>query len=296
MKIALIIAAILLAVGILIAAVGAISFFSKKPSPLAATTHTIGESFSHLTINTDTADVTLALAEDGVCRVVCRESDALKKHAVKVEEGTLSIELQNMKKWYHYLIPNFAPGSDVTIYLPQSTLDSLSISLSTGDVTVPVGLTFDHAAIKHSTGNVYFDATVQNDLLINGNTGDTTLDNGASVGGCLEITQTTGCANVTLDGESREIKITTDTGDITLKDASAQKIALKASTGDVTLMSVDASDIAVTTSTGDVKGTLRSEKIFTSKTDTGKINVPQTTNGGKCNVETSTGDVHITIE
>ena len=52
----------------------------------------------------------------------------------------------------------------------------------------------------------------------------------------------------------------------------------------------------VNTSTGDVNGTLLSEKIFITDTSTGRVSVPKTTSGGKCEITTSTGDINIGIK
>jgi len=57
----------------------------------------------------------------------------------------------------------------------------------------------------------------------------------------------------------------------------------------------DAGEIYVDTDTGDVSGTLLSDKVFIVKTDTGKIDVPNSISGGRCEIETDTGDVKISI-
>ena len=54
--------------------------------------------------------------------------------------------------------------------------------------------------------------------------------------------------------------------------------------------------IMVKTSTGNVKGTLLSDKIFVTDTSTGRVSVPKTTSGGKCEITTSTGDIEIELE
>ena len=75
-----------------------------------------------------------------------------------------------------------------------------------------------------------------------------------------------------------------------------EKLALKRSTGDVKLESCDAGEIVIKTDTGDVKGSLQSKKIFFAHSDTGRVSVPKTTTGGKCDITTDTGDIKITIE
>jgi hypothetical protein len=52
----------------------------------------------------------------------------------------------------------------------------------------------------------------------------------------------------------------------------------------------------IETSTGSVKGTILTPKIFMIRSDTGKINVPETTTGGICRIRTSTGNISITIK
>jgi DUF4097 and DUF4098 domain-containing protein YvlB len=69
----------------------------------------------------------------------------------------------------------------------------------------------------------------------------------------------------------------------------------EASTGDIRLDACDAKNLQIQTDTGDVTGTLLSSKIFTAKSDTGKIHVPQTTTGGRCEVTTDTGNIKLEI-
>jgi len=57
----------------------------------------------------------------------------------------------------------------------------------------------------------------------------------------------------------------------------------------------DAGEIVIETDTGDVEGTLLSDKIFITETDTGRIDVPKTTTGGRCQITTDTGDIKIKI-
>ena len=49
------------------------------------------------------------------------------------------------------------------------------------------------------------------------------------------------------------------------------------------------------TGTGNVTGSLLTEKIFLTETGTGRVEVPQTATGGKCQIRTGTGDIRIKI-
>ena len=58
----------------------------------------------------------------------------------------------------------------------------------------------------------------------------------------------------------------------------------------------DAEELFIKTDTGDVTGTLLSAKEFVYETDTGRVKLPETTTGGKCEIITDTGDIHIEIK
>ena len=95
------------------------------------------------------------------------------------------------------------------------------------------------------------------------------------------------CKNLTSTGS---------TGDISLKNVvSTGKISIERNTGDVTLEASDAIEIFITTETGDVKGSLLTDKVFITKTDTGRIDVPNSITGGRCEITTDTGNIKISI-
>ena len=96
------------------------------------------------------------------------------------------------------------------------------------------------------------------------------------------------CKNLTSGGS---------TGDILLqKVIAADKISIQRSTGDVKLEGSDAAEIYVKTDTGDVTGSLLTDKVFVTDTDTGRVDVPKTTPGGRCEITTDTGDIRITAK
>jgi DUF4097 and DUF4098 domain-containing protein YvlB len=129
--------------------------------------------------------------------------------------------------------------------------------------------------ITVSTGNVsIYDVLCNGDIKIKVSTGKSTLSN-------------IKCQNITSTG---------NTGDIIMKNVIASELlSIKRSTGDVTLDGCDAAEISITTDTGDVQGTLFSDKVFIVQTDTGRVDVPHTVSGGKCEITTSTGDIKFAV-
>ena len=87
------------------------------------------------------------------------------------------------------------------------------------------------------------------------------------------------------------------TGDITLKNVIAtEKFSIETDTGDVRFESSDAAEIFIETDTGDIIGSLLTDKIFITHTDTGRVDVPKTVTGGRCEIITDTGDIVLKIK
>lgn len=111
------------------------------------------------------------------------------------------------------------------------------------------------------------------------------------------ISVRTDTGNIRLtDVNCQYLQVITDTGDVTLKSVITEnKMSIETDTGDVEFTDCDSASIFVETDTGDVTGSLLTEKIFICKSSTGDIRVPESITGGKCKIETDTGDISITI-
>lgn len=274
--------------------------------------HTVDEEFRDILVKTDTADLRFALSEDGVCRVECYES-AKQAHTVAVEEGTLTIRSFDTRRWYEHIGINWETPK-VTVYLPKEEYETLSIRESTGDVVIEKELSFRGMEIQVSTGDVKNYASVTEAMKIKSSTGDVLVENvtadtlsifvttgkvdarSVTCAGELSLTVSTGKAKFT-DVTCGKLLSSGDTGDISLiRVVAAESLAIERSTGDVTLESCDGAEILIKTDTGDVTGSLKSEKIFFASSDTGRINVPKTTSGGRCEVTTDTGHIDLRVE
>ena len=113
--------------------------------------------------------------------------------------------------------------------------------------------------------------------------------------GDVKVNVSTGKADIT-DAGCRNFVSSGKTGDLLMKNViAAEKLSVVRSTGDVKLEGCDAAEIFIETDTGDVTGTILSEKVFIVETDTGRIDVPKSANGGRCEITTDTGNVRISI-
>ena len=273
--------------------------------------HEINEEFNNISIKTDTADIAFVPSNDGMCRVVCYE-DAKKNHSVEVQNGTLTLDGVNNKKWYDYIGINIDPPK-ITVYLPEAEYSSLIIEESTGDIDILRDFKFKSIDVSLSTGDVKCYASAAEAIKIAASTGDICAESISA--SSLDITVSTGkvtVSDMTCDGNitigvstgktyltdivCKNLISTGRTGDISLKNViSTEKISVERSTGDVTFERSDAAELFIKTSTGDVEGDLLTEKIFITKTNTGRANVPNSIVGGRCEITTTTGDIKISI-
>ncbi len=271
-------------------------------------THEIAEDFNGISLDSNTADIILAMSDDEKCRVECYEEEKAK-HSVVVQDDTLVVKVTDRRSWYDYIGISF-DSPRITIYLPKTEYASIFVKDSTGDVEIPKEFKFEDADITLSTGDINFFASVSDFIKIKTSTGDIRIENASA--GKLELSSSTGkitLSDIICEGDV-EIGVSTgktslngiecknviscgSTGDISLKNVIAsEKFSLERSTGDITFENSDADEIFVQTDTGDVTGTLLSEKVFIISTDTGDIDVPESVSGGRCEITTSTGDVY----
>jgi len=295
-KIWLITAAALVAAGVIVfaAAMTAHGWDFNKLSTVKyqSNTYELNEVFGSITIDTDTADITLIKTDEEKCKVVCNESEKVK-YSASVDNGKLIIKETDERKWYEYIGIN-VKSPVITVYLPNTEYDRLTIKNGTGDVKISEDFKLETVNISTSTGDISLKNAEAESIELSVSTGKITLTD-VNCKGNVKLKSSTGktkitslkCENLTSQG---------NTGDISLNNVIATEImSVSRSTGDVKLEKCDAAEISINTNTGDVKGTVLTEKVFETKSSTGDIHVPKTANGGKCEITTSTGDIEIDI-
>ena len=279
---------------------------------LETNTYEITESFQNISMNMNTADVTFLHSDNGQCKVVCYE-DVKEKHSVTVENGTLSVQAVNNRAWYDYLTVAGNGDSKITVYLPQAQYGALTVETDTGDIAIPKDFAFESVNIQGSTSDIDCSATVQNALAVKISTGDITLEEVTA--SSISLTVSTGDIDLNKVAIANDLTIQASTGKTELNHVTSKnythnsgtgdvemenvfisgKMQIKTSTGDVEFDHCDAGEIYIKTSTGDVEGSLLTEKNFQADSNTGKVHIPDTKVGGKCEIVTSTGDIFITL-
>ncbi len=254
--------------------------------------YAINENYKNIQISTDTADIEFIPSGDLKSAIVCYEQKNAK-HSVSVKNDTLFIEYTDTRKWYEH-IGIFFGSPKITVYIPSGQYGALSITANTGNVSIPKDFKFESIDIVLSTGNVANYAAALKDIKIRTSTGNILAENISAE--TLNLSVSTGKVNLS-NITCKNVVSSGDTGNVSLKNVIAtEKFSIKRSTGHINLEKCDAAEIFAETDTGDIIGTLLSEKIFITKTDTGSINVPKTVTGGRCEITTDTGDINIEIQ
>jgi len=274
-------------------------------------THSLEEAIIDVKIVTKTADVIIRPSGDEEISVVCFEQTRAK-HAVSIKDGVLEIRLVDERKWYDYIGINFK-SPRITVSIPRGQYGKISLRTDTGKVVIPAEFGFEEMEITVSTGDVNCEASVSGAMKIKSTTGSIhlqelsadTLALSASTGkitaqkvncaGAASLKISTGDINL-LELRCQSLTASGDTGDILLKDVTVEEaMSVETDTGKVKFDRCDAGEMQIKTDTGSVTGSLLTPKIFFAETDTGRVDVPKTTTGGKCEITTDTGNIHITI-
>ncbi len=313
----LIIAAFLVLIGGMIFTVAMMGVnwdFSSLRGSYETRTVQIEEAFRDISVMTNTADISVLPSEDGTCKAVFQDSKK-EWHSVSVEEGTLFVKANisnDPKDVISYLVGSRTPK--ISLYLPEKEYNMLFIEEHTGDIAISEDFSFEKIDIQVTTGDVSCNASSRGPVSIVTSTGDISVERTSAKEYSLAVS--TGKIRMDSVAAEEDVSIAVSTGRIELNGISAgnflsgggtgkiflenvicrEKISIERSTGDVTLKECDAAELEIKTGTGDVEGTLLSEKVFVVKTNTGKIEVPETVTGGKCKITTTTGDIRITFK
>ena len=272
--------------------------------------YSVDESFRDISVTVSTEKVFFKPAENGKCTIICFEEED-STHVVSVIDRTLTITkpAEDRKLSHHFGVSTLSP--EITVYLPESTYSDLRIETDTGDVDIPADFAFDSITINGDTSDVACLASSNDGIEIALSSGDLSIS--AVKAGEIELKTTTGGISAQSVNCVGDVHIQVDTGLAKLQNVTCRNLTSEGTTGDLTLDHVvadetlsitrdagnveflesDAASIYVRTDTGDVTGTLLTEKMFITETDTGKVDVPKSTTGGRCEISTNTGDIRI---
>ena len=315
-KVVIIVALVMIAVGlgISVCAMVALGFDFRKMNTvdLVTNTYELDEEISAISVKGVECDVRIIPSEDGNCKVVCHESDKVS-NSVNVENGVLSINYNDNRKWYER-IGVFWGSMKIDIYLPEGEYDKFYVKTVSGDINIPEGYVFAKAEIKSISGEVRYLSQVGGDLSVKTTSGDIFIGESEAIN--MSAVSTSGkitMKNVTVQSN---VNIKTVSGDVELSGIECENISadttsgeqeyqdvvmdgnmnIKSISGDVDMHRCDAGSIRIKTTSGDVSGTLLTDKIFTTDTVSGDVDVPRSESGGECEIITTSGDIEVDVK
>jgi len=266
-------------------------FTKLSTTEFTSRTYEITESFRNIVVNSTTADIVLIPSDANICTIECYEKTTAE-HTVGVREGTLSIAVVERVQLDN-LISISTSKPKITIYLPQKEYGDLTIRLTTGDIAIQ-HTSHTNITVNATTGKILMDDVLADSMEVSVRTGSITLE-AIHCTGDISTQATTGKMYLT-DVRCNSLRSQGSTGDILLKNVLAwDAISLTRASGDILLESCDGSQLSLEVTTGDITGTLLTDKVFTTHTTTGTVEVPHSVTGGKCELSTTTGDIYITI-
>lgn len=235
-------------------------------------TYTVEEPFKNIRISGLSTDIRLVPASDEQSRVVITDHQGVT-YSVNVENDTLQIIADD--DHFGPYVGLYFGQVEMVVYLPEETYESLKIEVADGDVNIPENFTFTEATVNNLSGDVQFAASVENRVCVNTVSGDARLE------------------GVT----TKELEVKSTSGTLRLTDVMASgEIQLKTVSGDVNLKQSDAESLAIKTISGDVSASLLTDKTVIPHTISGDIEVPKSNNGGRCEIDTTSGDILVRIE
>ena len=295
-------------------------------------TYTAESSICGIIANCDyTADFKLLPSENGTCRVECMESEKIC-YSVTTENNVLHIECADRRTLFsRYKFSKAQRHATVRVYLPQGAYKSLEVKVTSGDIAVPAGYTFDTASLHSASGDIACCAEC-GALSAQAASGDITLKDtscgtlalGTASGAVtlLNIKNESGGSIETASGKAQitnykgdALEIGTASGKVSLENAECAALHINTASGGVDLThtvsadvmeigtasgsihfeNCDAASLSLDSMSGSVVGTLNTGKAFRAQSRSGKVDVPFDTGEGTCKVSTLSGSIRVKI-
>lgn len=218
-------------------------------------TYTAESSICDVAADCGPADFILLPSENNTCRVECAENETVH-YVVTTENSVLHIRRADSRTVFSFFKFYRALRSEpVRVYLPQGAYKSLEVKVTSGDIAVPAGYTFDTASLHSASGKVSLENAECAALHIN------------TASGGVDLTHT----------------------------VSADVMEIGTASGSIHFENCDAASLSLDSMSGSVVGTLNTGKAFRAQSRSGKVDVPFDTGEGTCKVSTLSGSIRSKI-
>ncbi|MBU3820339.1 MAG: DUF4097 domain-containing protein [Candidatus Faecalibacterium intestinavium] len=232
-------------------------------------THPIGGTVTRIEIEETSADVNIVYDIRSAPRVVCDEFPT-RPHTVTVTDGVLKVSAYDPGVSIS-LFSATKGDPEVTIYLPDTTYESLTFASSSGDLETSSKLTFGSVSAESVSGDLEISSTVTGSLQAETTSGDVEIKSPQA--GSLRAVTVSGDIEVDRVTASGPMELNTTSGEVDVSDSEAAALTLSAASGKVELERVTITgDASVTTTSGRIEMTqFRVQGTPTIETRTGRI-------------------------
>lgn len=274
-------------------------------------TYTAESSICDVAADCGPADFILLPSENNTCRVECAENETVH-YVVTTENSVLHIRRADSRTVFSFFKFYRALRSEpVRVYLPQGAYKLLEVKVTSGDIAVPAGYTFDTASLHSASGDIACCAEC-GALSAQAASGDITLKDTSC--GTLSLGTASGKAQIT-NYKGDALEIGTASGKVSLENAECAALHINTASGGVDLThtvsadvmeigtasgsihfeNCDAASLSLDSMSGSVVGTLNTGKAFRAQSRSGKVDVPFDTGEGTCKVSTLSGSIRSKI-
>lgn len=323
-KTALIIAAVLIALGILccmasFAAAGwnLHEYETQSETYIQKSCEYDTDTVASLVFTDISRDIEITRSNDDKIHITYYESQKVSYSFEHTEDGTLTVTYYSSRKWYDYIGISFR-FSDIktVIAVPDGFSGNISVKLSSGDLRI-TGFTLDGSLTAESTsGDVQMsDFTCTGDIKIRQTSGD--FEGQALSAASLSIKHTSGdielgrletealsLTSVSGDIEVEAGRILSDcilhstSGELSLSDTQiGGRLTCESTSGDIAAERISTEEAFLSSTSGDIHATLLgsfSDYHVDAKTTSGRIRIPENGNGARTiQVKTTSGNISV---
>ena len=281
----------------------------RKDDTYVTNRHNVDETIKNFDIDTSTANVELAKANDGQGLVVCEEREKVY-HEVTVNNGLLKIKTVDTRRWFEKWFFNFDfRPMKITVYLPETACENLDFEGSTGSLDIASDYTFTSIKAVASTGSIKINNQVSGDIDAKASTGSVSVLNATANN--LKVKASTGSVTVKNTEITGEANLEASTGSVNVENIKCAKFNAKTSTGSFNGVGIEATcDAYIEGSTGSsrvvtikcqnltVKHSIGGANLedvqcqdLTVKASTGAVKLTNAIAVNRMDIKTTTGDV-----
>jgi len=212
-------------------------------------------------------------------------------------DRVLYISRRDLRPWYKKIGYDFNMNSDqIVLFLDDLHFDTLEVTTSSGRIWLLSEAEIKDVNMHTSSGQLFVRDLMSNSLTMKSTSGDIYIQ--TSLSDHILAESTSGAISLASVHSQELLHAITSSGELSADRTYSSTLTLETTSGDIEFSDLDAIIAIVLESTsGDIEGSLSSGKRFTANSTSGNIQVPPDASGGaQCIVNTTSGDIEITIE